>query len=192
MGTAHGHRMLAALGLIWAAIPATTAACDTSSHSVVHTAGPDCPAQLRYNGATYTAFQRYRFAHVQPTKLGSATSVCVGSTITAGDPITIWSLPGEPPAEVIGRRVYPKRFVVYVADSVKRSDRARILAAVAARRQASSGSRPKSCEERLGARCPLELVRKPAVLPQGLPGREISVLVDRGPLDVRQNDVSSL
>lgn len=134
VGAARGHRMLAALGLILAAILVTTAARDTSSRSVVRTTGPDCPAQLRYNAATYTAFQRYRFAHEQPTKLGSATPVCVGTTITAGDPITIWSLPGEPPAEVIGRRVYPKRFVVYVADSVKPSDRARILVAVAATR----------------------------------------------------------
>jgi hypothetical protein len=117
-----------------AAILGTTVACDTSSSSVVQTTGPDCPAQLRYHGATYTAFQRYRFAHEQPTKLGSATPVCAGTTIAAGDPVTTWSVPGAPPAEVIGRQAYPKRFVVYVADTVKRSDRARILSAVAATR----------------------------------------------------------
>jgi hypothetical protein len=47
-------------------------------------------------------------------------------------PISVWSLPGAGPSVVIGRRVYPRRFVVYVADSVKRSVRARILAAVTA------------------------------------------------------------
>jgi hypothetical protein len=56
------------------------------------------------------------------------------TTITAGDPITLWSLPGGPTSEVIGRQVYPERFVVYVVGSVKPSDRARILAAVAATR----------------------------------------------------------
>lgn len=127
--------MLAVRGLTLALVLGSMAACDTSSSSVVQTTGPDCPAQLRYHGATYTAFQRYRFAHEQPTKLGAATPVCVGTTIPAGDPITVWSVPGGPPAEVIGRRVYPKRFVVYVADSVKRSDRAQVLAAVAATRR---------------------------------------------------------
>lgn len=34
----------------------------------------------------------------------------------------------------IGRQVYPRRFVIYVADSVSRSERSRILAAVAATR----------------------------------------------------------
>jgi hypothetical protein len=96
--------------------------------------GADCPTHLRYNGATYTAFQRYRFTHEQPTRLGSATQVCAGTTINAGDPISVWSLPGGPPADVIGRRVYPTGLVVYVADSVKRPDRARVLAAVAATR----------------------------------------------------------
>jgi hypothetical protein len=126
--------MLAVRGLMLAAILGTTVACGTSSSSVVQTTGPDCPAQLRYHGATYTAFQRYRFAHEQPTKLGSATPVCADTTIAAGDPITIWSVPGAQPTEVIGRQMYPRRFVVYVADIVPRSDRARILSAVAATR----------------------------------------------------------
>ena len=80
--------MLAVRGLTLALVLGSMAACDTSSSSVVQTTGPDCPAQLRYHGATYTAFQRYRFAHEQPTKLGAATPVCVGTTIPAGDPIT--------------------------------------------------------------------------------------------------------
>jgi hypothetical protein len=134
VSTSRGHRMLAARGLTFAAILATTAACATSSRSVVQTTGPDCPAQLRYNGATYTAFERYRFAHEEPAKLGSATPVCVGTTIKVGDPITVWSLPGGAATDVIGRQVYPRRFVVYVADAVTRPERARILAAVAATR----------------------------------------------------------
>jgi hypothetical protein len=89
---------------------------------------------LRYNGATYTAIQRFRFAHEQPAKLGSATQVCARTAIAAGDTLTIWSLPGKPPTRVIGTRVYPRRWVVYVADSVKPSGRTRILAAVAATR----------------------------------------------------------
>ena len=97
VGTSQRHQMLAVRGLMLAAILGTTVACDTSSSGVVQTTGPDCPAQLRYHGATYTAFQRHRFAHEQPTKLGSATPVCAGTTIAAGDPVTIWSVPGGAP-----------------------------------------------------------------------------------------------
>jgi hypothetical protein len=131
VGRTYRQRILVIWSLTLGVILSATTACDASSSSV-QTTGPDCPAQLRYNGATYTAFQRYGFPHAQPTKFGSATPVCAGTTIGAGNPISVWSLPGAGPSKVIGRRVYPRRFVVYVADSVKRSVRARVLAAVTA------------------------------------------------------------
>ncbi len=134
MGTAPGHRTITGRGLVLAAVLVMTPACDSSSRTAARTTGPDCPAQLRYDGATYTAFHRYRFAHAQPTELGSATPVCAGTTIAAGHSVTVWTLPGGSPTDVVGRRVYPRRFVVYVADSVRRADRTRILAAVAATR----------------------------------------------------------
>jgi hypothetical protein len=54
----------------------------------------------------------------------------------AGAPVPVWSLPGAPPTEVIGRQVYPRRFVVYIANSVTRAERARVLTAVTATRSA--------------------------------------------------------
>jgi hypothetical protein len=85
---------------------------------------------LRFHGVTYTGFRRYRFTQEQPTRLGSATEVCAGTDVVVGEPVAIWSFPGWSPSEVIGRRVFPSRFVVYVADSVKPRKRARVLAAI--------------------------------------------------------------
>ena len=49
-----------------------------------------------------------------------------------GDPTPIWSFPARPSTQVIGERVYTNRFVVYFADSIKRRERDRILAAIGA------------------------------------------------------------
>lgn len=70
----------------------------------------------------------------RPSKLGDATAVCAGTNIVAphGDPTPIWSFPARPSTQVIGERVYPNRFVVYFADSIKRRERDRILAAIGA------------------------------------------------------------
>jgi hypothetical protein len=68
----------------------------------------------------------------RPSKLGDATALCAGPNIIApyDNPPTIWSFPARPSTEVIGERVYPNRFVVYIADSIKRRERDRILAAI--------------------------------------------------------------
>jgi hypothetical protein len=111
---------------------ALTSGCDSSSSTAqeFQTPGPDCAAQLRFHGVTYTGYRRYRFTKEHPTRLGSAVPVCAGTTIDAGDPVAIWSFPSWSVSKVIGRQVYPQRYVVYVAESVKPRERARLLAAI--------------------------------------------------------------
>jgi hypothetical protein len=119
--------------LLLVAILGTTGACDSSS-GTDQVAGPDCPAQLRFHGAPYTAYRRRRFTHELPSRLGTATPVCMGTKIVAGGPVAIWAFPGWSSSEVIGRQVYPRPFVVYVADSVRPSQRTHVLAAIASSR----------------------------------------------------------
>lgn len=117
-------------GLLLAAILGATAGCDSSS-STVATTGPDCFPDLRFHGVTYTRYQRVRVTEAErPSALGNATPLCAGTNVVAGDPVPIWSFPARPSTEVIGQQVYPNRFVVYIADSIKKGERDRILAAI--------------------------------------------------------------
>jgi hypothetical protein len=78
---------------------------------------------------TYTSYQRVRVTDAQrPVRLGNATPVCAGTGIVSGAPEPVWSFPARPSTQVIGRQVYPHRFVVYIAEAIKRRERNRILA----------------------------------------------------------------
>lgn len=124
------ERRRLASGLLLAAVLGATAGCDSSS-STVQTAGPDCFTNLRIHGVTYTRYERVRVTEAErPSTLGDAQPVCAGTDIVADDPVPIWSFPARPSTEVVGHQVYPNRFVVYIADSVKRRERDRILAAI--------------------------------------------------------------
>lgn len=129
VGTARGHRVFAARGLIPASILVSTAACAPASHSVSsRRQGQTAPLSCATTGRRTPRFS----ATASPTSNQPSWDLrrrcALGPPSLLAAPVTIWSLPGERPADVIGRRVYPERFVVYVADSVRRSDRARILA----------------------------------------------------------------
>jgi hypothetical protein len=82
---------------------------------------------------TYARYQRIRVTDAErPTRLGEATPVCAGTDVVAGDPVSVWSFPGRPSTDVIGEQVYPNRFTVFFADSIKRRERDRILAVIGA------------------------------------------------------------
>ena len=116
--------------LFLVAVLGSTAGCDSSS-STTHGVSTGCFEDLRFQGVTYTRYQRVRVTEDErPSKVGEATPVCNGTDIVAGQPISIWSFPARPSTKVIGQQVYPNRFVVYFADSIKRPERNRILAAI--------------------------------------------------------------
>jgi hypothetical protein len=116
--------------LLLVAVLGTTAGCGSNS-STTHGVSTGCFEDLLFKGVTYTRYQRVRVTEEErPTKVGEATPVCNGTDILAGQPISIWSFPARPSTEVIGQQVYPNRFVVYFAESIKRPERNRILAAI--------------------------------------------------------------
>lgn len=124
------ERWTLAWALLLATILGATTGCDSSS-STVQTSGPDCFPDLQFRGVTYARYQRVRVTEAErPSKLGDATPVCAGTDIVSGDAVPIWAFPARPSTEVIGQQVYPNRFVVYIADSIKRQERDRILAAI--------------------------------------------------------------
>jgi hypothetical protein len=80
---------------------------------------------------TYARYQRVRVTDFErPSPLGDATPVCAGTDIVSGGPVPIWSFPARASTEAIGQQVYPHRFVVYIAEPIKRRERNRILAAL--------------------------------------------------------------
>ncbi len=121
-----------ALGLLVVAVLGTAAGCGSAS-STNHGVSTGCFEDLRFHGVRYTRSQRVRVTEAKrPSKLGNATALCAGTDVVApyGDPTPVWSFPARPSSELIGERVYANRFVVYIASSIKRSERDRILAAI--------------------------------------------------------------
>ena len=102
-------------------------ACRTA----VQTNEPDCPSQLRFHGATYTAF---RLTDQHSRKVGLATPACSDKAIDDGHRVTVWALPGKSPAEVLVRRNVSGRFGVYVADSLSPDERDQVLRSLRATR----------------------------------------------------------
>ena len=155
MAASWGHGLVTAAVVLLVTLGMTSGCL---SQAVQRGGGPDCPGQLRFGGGIYTG---YRFAEKQPTKptqLGEATPVCAGKAVPGG-PVTIWSFSSESPSQVIGRRGFHRRLMVYVADAVSMPERDRILARLAPRRSGTSvvhrhGSEPDRRHARAtGQRC---------------------------------------
>jgi len=96
-------------------------------------AAADCQNQVRIDGRVYTG---WGFTQLDATRFTLAdraechdTGTCPVGSVFPDDPrqVTVWSFDGYPTATVVGVRSYEGSFEVFVADSVPRADRDRIL-----------------------------------------------------------------
>ena len=112
------------------------AGCAGDANAPERSAADECTPQIRLQGVVYTAFD---YTDRGATKFGTADEAdChdVGreapGSVFPNDPdeVAVWAFGGYSPEQVLGVRLGPDSFTVFIADSVPRDQAERISRAL--------------------------------------------------------------
>lgn len=114
------------------------AGCASSTKAPEGSIAYECTSQIRSHGVIYSG---YGYTDQEATRLGTADeAVChdagrdAPGSVFPDDPhqVAVWTFAGYAPGQVLGVRFGPDSFVVFIAESVPRSQGDRIFGELSA------------------------------------------------------------